>query len=175
MDPSIAIFILGSCVSFIGFYWVFNRYFAVSRARQRAARVRHYGLEKSSFLDDLRHEAGLRAHTMLCVAADRLGNATWGQATASVDIKMMERLQETRSMLQSLLPRQLTNEFDQIVHLLRSRPSARDVELNEALERFARQVADVAPVSRRVQSMPPAVKGLARRKMSSLQMASDPT
>lgn len=138
MDPSFVVFILGSFVSFVAFYWAFNRWSPASRSGRHSNRAKLYGLQKRNFLDDLRHEAGLRAQAAIGVAVDQLNRRAKQTAYPTIDAELMERLRETRSMLQSLLPRECTAEFDHIVRLLHAPPSVRRVELDAAIERLSR-------------------------------------
>jgi hypothetical protein len=157
MDASIVVFIAGSCVSFMLFYWVFARRHAASAgAHNRADQAQRYGMKKSSFLDDLRHEAGLRAQAVLDAAADQVRKGS--RSGAAIDAEMMNRLRETRSMLQSLLPREFTSEFDHIVRLLHAPPSVRRAELDAALERLSHKVAGIAGVSGQTSERPAAVQ-----------------
>jgi hypothetical protein len=146
MDASFAVFIVGSCVSFALFYWAFARRYTAARGRQPAGRALPYGNKKSSFLDDLRHEAGLRAQAVLDAAVDQASKPS--RSGISIDAEMVNRLRETRSMLQSLLPHEFTSEFDHIVRLLQAPPSVRKHELDAALERFERKVANIGAPER---------------------------
>jgi hypothetical protein len=154
MDASIVIFIVGSGVSFVLFYWVFARRHAAPHARKRFDRAERYGNKKLSFLDGLRHEAGLRAQDVLDAAVDQVRRGS--RSGAAIDAEMMNRLRETRSMLQSLLPREFTSEFDHIVRLLHAPSSVRKLELDAALERLGRKVAEIAGVSARPSARPAA-------------------
>jgi len=154
MDASIVVFIAGSCVSFMLFYWTFARRGTGSRARKRVDRAHRYGMEKLSFLDGLRHEAGLRAQAVLDAAVDQVSKGS--RSGATIDAEMMNRLRETRSMLQSLLPREFTSEFDHIVRLLHAPPSVRRGELDAALERLSDKVAGIAGLPGRTPARPEA-------------------
>jgi hypothetical protein len=144
MDPSIIIFVVGSCVSFLVFYWTFNRHLIAAHARQRAERVRRHGLKKLSFLDGLRHEAGLRAQAAIRAAVDQASRTSSPAAHATIDVETLERVRETRAMLQPLLPHEFIAEFDQIVCALSASPPPRGSELNAAVERLSRRVAEIA-------------------------------
>ncbi|MGE0769423.1 MAG: hypothetical protein AB7L90_23535 [Hyphomicrobiaceae bacterium] len=148
MDPSIVIFVVGSGTSFIAFYWFFNRRIGAVEARQRADRARHFGLRKLSFIDDLRHEAGLRAESVINAAAERVRSSSAHPGSAPISAATLERLKETRSMLQPLLPDTFTAEFDHIVRVLHAAPAMREMEIDAALGRLARQVAAIGAATK---------------------------
>jgi hypothetical protein len=155
MDASIIVFIAGSCASFVLFYWVFARRRTASfPAKNRVDRAQRYGMKKLSFLDDLRHEAGLRAQAVLDAAVDQVRKGS--RSGAAIDAEMMNRLRETRSMLQSLLPHEFTSEFDHIVRLLHAPPSVRRAELDAALDRLGDKVAAIAGVPSQTSARPDA-------------------
>jgi hypothetical protein len=155
MDASIIVFIAGSCASFVLFYWVFTRrHAASSQAKNRVERAQRYGMKKLSFLDDLRHEAGLRAQAVLDAAADQVRKGS--RSGVAIDAEMMNRLRETRSMLQSLLPHEFTSEFDHVVRLLHAPPSVRRAELDAALGRLSDKVAAIAGVPSQASARPEA-------------------
>jgi len=146
MDPSIVIFVVGSSATFLLSYWAFNRRSAKSQTGRQTDRVQRFGARKMSFLDGLRHEAALRAHAVLEAAADRTRR---GAASAPIDAETLVRLRETRAMLQSLLPREFTVEFDHIVQLLRVPSSIRNAELDAALARLALKANELDGEARR--------------------------
>lgn len=145
MDPSIAIFVGGSCASFLAFYWAVNRHFAAKHARRAAGgRTKRYGSQKMSFLDGLRHEAASRAQVVLYEAVDHAERSRREARHVAIDADMLKRLGETRSMLQALLSRDFTSEFDRIVQILSAGHSSRKAELDAALERMDENVRHLA-------------------------------
>jgi len=168
MDPSIAIFVVGSCVSFFTFYWVFNRRLAAAQTRRQAEQARRHGLRKLCFLDDLRHEAGLRAQTVLSTAADQVSKTP-------INADMLMRLTETRSMLQPLLPSTFLAEFDHIVRLLNRPPALRGSDLDSAFDRLARHVKAIATAPDRRPVRAPARLRWPSLRISLLRTAGDVT
>ena len=146
MDPSITIFVVGSSATFLLLYWAFNRRSAKPRTNKQTDRARRFGARKMSFLDGLKHEAALRAHAVLEAAVDRTRRKAGPErlASAPIDAEMLIRVRETRAMLQALLPREFTIEFDHIVQLLRGPSAVRNAELDAAMARLALKVDALA-------------------------------
>jgi len=167
MDPSIAVFLVGSGVSFAGFYWLYRRRLASGQAPRRSVSEQRQGALTLSFLDNLRREAGLRAQAILNDAAYEVRRGARRHGGAAVDSRLMERLAETRSMLQTLLPREFTSEFDNIVRLLHAPASVRRAELDDALERLDLLAATLARGSHTPPSSDAARRGRSPAKMTS--------
>lgn len=170
MDLTIVIFALGTSISFSAFYWVSSRWLAVAEARRRADRARRAGFRKLCFLDNLRHEAWLRAQAVISAAADQAARGPSETAIASLDAEMLERLRETRAMLQPLLPREFITDFDRLVRTLHTSSPSRASELSAALDRLARQVVENATAPR-YESAPTRAQRWSLPKRSSTQTA----
>lgn len=170
MDLTIVIFTLGTSVSFGAFYWASSRWLAVAETRRRADRARRAGFRKMCFLDNLRHEAGLRAQAVIRAAADQATRGASETGIASLDAEMLERLGETCAMLQPLLSREFIADFDRLVRTLHTSSPSRGTELSAALDRLARQAVEIATAPR-YESAPTRAQRWFLPKRSSTQTA----
>lgn len=118
MEHSFLIFVAGSVLSYLPLYRLLERRW-VSRVAYRRPNLLADKVSgpRREFLESLRQEAAIRARATIltAIATDRAQKRTG--TTVDFDASTLKRLEETRDMVQPLLPAEVTSLLDRIIHV----------------------------------------------------------